>query len=540
MAAGNHPGSSPPATRLTAVDPRRGRGAARTGRPAPPAQLSRGRDRAPAGAHRVRLGRPGRGRARGVVGCRALTAISEHAPDADTLAEVLGMDPALTMPCGTGADQAGAAADRGPARGRRGRLPRGRRCRGRRRACGGRGRRRGRAGRRSPPFLGLRAKCLEAPVRARGLGRWTCSWVRWSTVRAARRRLTGPTCGHAAEGHRRRAGRGHDDRARRAGVRPRAPGRTDRARAAGGDAAGGARAGWRCDPRPHGARRGVALPRPALRHLRLHRVAGHRAAHQASDHPPPTTPSSPCRSRSPVRLPTPSTGRRTSSRSGPATRSTPAGGCTRGWSGAPSNAASTRAGTCIPRSWSPGTSRRTPSSGRPCRGRRPAPGLQHRPRRHVLDEPATARALAAVLVRGSTAAPSTTTRSLPPASWIARPWTCWPSGDSPGLLGSPRPKVIPRESHRPERSSREAGPHDSLSRCAMWCSAPVRSGASSVAVCSAPAARSPSSPVARTSRRCWLADCASTHRQVPRSFPYRRWVTFARSNGRPTMSCSSR
>ncbi len=48
----------------------------------------------------------------------------------------------------------------------------------------------------APPFLGVRAKCLEAPgARPAACGRSTCSSARWSTRRAVRAGWTGPSCG---------------------------------------------------------------------------------------------------------------------------------------------------------------------------------------------------------------------------------------------------------------------------------------------------------------------------------------------------------
>ena len=82
-------------------------------------------------------------------------------------------------------------------------------------------------------------------------------------------------------------------------------------------------------------------------------------------------------------------------------RCTRPGGCTPGWSAGRWSAASTRAGTCTRRSWSPATRPPTPSSGPRCRPPPPGwPPTWTGWTAAVLDEPATARALAGVVLRG--------------------------------------------------------------------------------------------------------------------------------------------
>ena len=145
------------------------------------------------------------------------------------------------------------------------------------------------------------------------------------------------------------------------------------------------------------------LQRPALRHLRLHRRARDRRR-PAGDGPPGRRPRQErdAAGRRRHRRAGLATARPTCCRSGRPSRSTPAGRCTSGWSAARWSAASTRAGTCTrpscrPASWRPSCSSApgsTPAAGpaaRLPRRRRPAT---------VLDEPATARALAGFLRRG--------------------------------------------------------------------------------------------------------------------------------------------
>ena len=76
-------------------------------------------------------------------------------------------------------------------------------------------------------------------------------------------------------------------------------------------------------------------------------------------------------------------------------------GCTRSWSAAPWSGPTTRAGTCTPATWSAGTWPRTPSTGRAFP---PRPSgsrtIWRRQGGGVVDEPATAQALAAFVVRG--------------------------------------------------------------------------------------------------------------------------------------------
>ena len=258
--------------------------------------------------------------------------------------------------------------------------------RGRRRAARRRGRGRRRAAGTAPPSVGIRAKSLEGPTRHRGVRSLDLFLGRSVRAAAAGRR-------HAAEGDRRRAGAGVPARPRRA-ARPRTgwprPGAADR------DAAGGARPGRHRDRSPGWCTRRPPADRPALRHLRLQRGARHRR--RAPVLRPPggrLRQAGHAGGRRRHRRPR---GRRLDQRAAgrsDASTCTPPGGCTPGWCAGRWNAASTRAGTCTPPSWSPGTPPPTPSSGPRCRPP-PAgwPPTWTGPTRGVLDEPATARALA--------------------------------------------------------------------------------------------------------------------------------------------------
>ena len=152
-------------------------------------------------------------------------------------------------------------------------------------------------------------------------------------------------------------------------------------------------------------------------------------------------------------------------------RSAPPGRCTPGWSAGRWSAASTRAGTCTRPSCRPGTWRPSRSSGRARRGGR------GRLRDYlagvgggVLDEPATARALAGFLLRGralrrgrrrrggrADRGTGRDARRARAAPGRLTPWRPRPRGQRHGVLpdGELRPAVVavPR---RPDRRRRAA------------------------------------------------------------------------------------
>ena len=120
------------------------------------------------------------------------------------------------------------------------------------------------------------------------------------------------------------------------------------------------------------------------------------------------------------------------------------GSCTAGWSAGRWSAASTRAGTCTPPSCPPASSPTSPSTGEGFPP--PPPGSATtwtRPRPAIMDEPATARALARFVLRGVRAAPS-----APRKSWR------WPASDPPNSTALAHPRLantadplLQKESH---------------------------------------------------------------------------------------------
>ena len=258
----------------------------------------------------------------------------------------------------------------------------------------------------APALVGIRVKSLEAPTRRRGVRtpgpasspeiapgepRRTASLVtlpkvtdveqvrRWSAACSTRwRRRTACAAGAAlraadrdpAGGARRRTASATVARMVHAAGRP-------------------LRRACTTAPTTTARRCGIAaappVPGPPGRRLRQGGHAGRRRRH---------------------RRPARSTARPTCCRSATAAACTPPGGCTPGWSAGRWNAASTRAGTCTRPSWPPGTPPPTPSSAPRCPP--PPPGCAPTwtgPTAGVLDEPATARALAAPCSGAWTAAP---------------------------------------------------------------------------------------------------------------------------------------
>ncbi len=127
---------------------------------------------------------------------------------------------------------------------------------------------------------------------------------------------------------------------------------------------------------------------------------GIAAAHQASDHPAADHAKATMQVAVAGTGPGRSTARPTCCRSGRASRCTRGGSCTPGWCDGRWSGASTRAGTCTRPSWSPGTPRPTRSSARRCPRPGAVGGLRLAVDGGVLDEPATAKALATVVLRG--------------------------------------------------------------------------------------------------------------------------------------------
>ena len=168
------------------------------------------------------------------------------------------------------------------------------------------------------------------------------------------------------------------------------------------DPAGRARGRRHRAARPHDPRRAPGVA-PACT------TAPTTTARRSGSRPPtsrwstrwPTTPRRSCRWPRPAPASRSATARPTSCRSARATTSGRRGRCTRGWSGARSSAASTRAGTCTRRSCRRGSRRRSRST--PTAPAIAAARLRaylDRRESGVLDEPATARALAGFLQRG--------------------------------------------------------------------------------------------------------------------------------------------
>src|SRR5688572_20605768 len=133
--------------------------------------------------------------------------------------------------------------------------------------------------------------------------------------------------------------------------------------------------------------------------------------------------------------------------------STTPGGCTPGWCGGRSNAASTRAGTCTRSSWSPGTPRPTRSSGPRCRPRPdgwpptwtgPTPGCSTNRRRRVPWPP--------LCCAGWTAVRWTTTKFWRRGDRSGQSWI----GLQAGGLGDPeRLPFVARPARVPRRAPHE-------------------------------------------------------------------------------------